>query len=512
MKENYAIQFKNITKKFGNLVANDKININVEQNKIHAIIGENGAGKSTLMNQLFGLLSPTSGRIFINGNAVNIESPNMANELGLSMVHQHFQLVGNHSVLENVILDNKEKNPLKPIDFKYARNKLIQVSSKYNLDINPDQLVKKTSVGVQQRIEILKMLYRGADILIFDEPTAMLTPQEIDGLLRLFIDLKKQGKTIIFISHKLNEIKSVADNGTVIRRGKVVKNFKVKSTSIDKMAEWMVGRKLVPVKNNYKNTSDNKVLEIKNLYTRKYSNSRVYGIKDINLDIFAGEILAIAGVEGNGQLELVNSIFGLQKVSKGSITFYSEKNEPITLKSGNVNQRYLNNISLVPEDRYKYAMLSQQNLFINAIMQTYKFRPYQKFGFLFKRPRNKYALDIINTFDVRGSKAGTAIIGELSGGNQQKFIMGREILRNNRLTILFQPTRGLDIGAIEFIHKKSLEEKAKGNAVLLVSYDLGEVISISDRIAVLNSGNLINVTSTKNTTREEIGKWMAGVK
>lgn len=512
MKYIYAIETKKITKKFSNTIANDNISFKVKKGTIHAIVGENGAGKSTLMNQLFGLLMPTSGEIHINGKRVNISNPNVANEFGLSMVHQHFQLVQNHSILENIILGDEKSKSLMPIDYRRASQKLLNISKKYNLQIDPNAIVKKVSVGMQQRIEIMKMLYRGADILIFDEPTAMLIPQEIEGLLKLFLDLKKKGKTIIFISHKLQEVKNVAEEATVIRKGKVVGSVKVKTTSIEKMAELMVGRKLVHVKNNNDIKFGRNLLSIKNLSVKHHSNPKILGLKNFSIDVKEGEILAIAGVEGNGQSELINAIFGLQKWSKGRIELLSKNNEIIDLKNGNIKSRYDNDFSFVPEDRYKYAMLRNETLFTNVILQTFRKRPFQFLGFLRRGPKIELTKNIIKEFDVRGSMGGSTIIGELSGGNQQKFIFGREMTRKHKVIILFQPTRGLDIGAIEFIHKKIIEEKLKGNAVILVSYELNEVMALADRIAVLSQGELIKVSNAKGITKEKIGKWMAGVK
>ena len=517
MEEKYAIKFLNITKNFGNLVANDNISLKVKIGFIHGLIGENGAGKSTLMNQLFGLLKPTSGEIIVDGKKVSISNPNIASELGLSMAHQHFQLVENHSILENVILGDVVNDLVKPIDYQKSRMKLVNISKKYKLKINPNLIVKKASIGMQQRIEILKMLYKGAKVLIFDEPTAMLTPQEIDSLLNLFVYLKKKGKTIIFISHKLHEVKKVADEATVIRKGKVIKTFNVKTTSTTKMAEMMVGRKLIEVKNLSAYNPGKTLLEIKNISVKHKSNPKALGLKNFSLNIKEGEIVAIAGVEGNGQIELVNAIFGLAKLTQGKIMIWTKNKKTnnyhmTQLKNGNVRQRYDLKLSFVPEDRYKFAMLTKENLFQNVILQSFRKKPYQKWGFLVRKPKIDWTTKIINEFDVRGSKGGFSVIGELSGGNQQKFIVGREMTRMHKLIILFQPTRGLDIGAIEFIHQKMLEEKAKRNAVLLVSYELSEVMALADRVAVVNQGNLINVAQIKGLNRELIGKWMAGIR
>ena len=517
MKKAYAIEFKNITKNFGSVIANKNISFQVQTGQIHTIIGENGAGKTTLMNQLFGLIKPTSGSILIDGKKQSITSPNIASELGLSMVHQHFQLVANHSVLENIVLGDVVNQTVKPIDYKRARIKLMQVSNQYNLQIDPSLLVKKTSVSMQQRIEILKMLYKGARILIFDEPTAMLTPTEIEGLLQLFLDLKNQGKTIIFISHKLKEIKKVADWATVIRKGEVVKSFSLKDTSISEIATMMVGRKLVAIKNQSLNKPGLQLLKIKNITVKNDSQPKLLGLKDFSLEIRQGEIVAIAGVEGNGQLELVNALFGLQKLVKGQIQILaqnrkSKQSQMQVIPNGNVKARYDFGMALVPENRHKYAILANQNLYTNAILQLFRKQPYSYLTFLLRKPKVAWTKQIVTEFDVRGARNGAALMSELSGGNQQKFIIGREMTKSHKLIIFFQPTRGLDIGAIEFVHQKILQEKQNGNGILLVSYELSEIMALADRIAVLNQGKLVNIANAKTVTREKIGEWMAGVK
>lgn len=504
----YAIEMLGVTKKFGNFVANDDITLRVKQGEIHALIGENGAGKSTLMNQLFGLLQPTMGSIKINGNVSLIENPNAAAKLGLGMVHQHFQLVDNHTVVENIVLGRENVKTLQPVDFASARRKIIKLSNQYNLDINPDAFIKNMTVGQQQKVEILKMLYSGAKILIFDEPTAMLTPQEIDGLLEMFETFKKSGKTIVFISHKMVEIKEAADSATIIRKGKWVGTVDVNKTSIEKLAEMMVGRKLESIKNNSKKKpGDAPLLSLKSVTAKHFSNPKAFGLKNVTFDVRPGEVVAIAGVEGNGQTELAYAISGIQKPTMGSIEL---DGKDITRAS--VKKRITGGMSFLPEDRYKHAMYSNQTLFNNAIMQLFDKKPFSIFGFMTKRKRNEWTRKIIKDFDVRGADNGFSVIKSLSGGNQQKFIAGREMSRDHKLLILFQPTRGLDIGAIEYLHEKILEEKEQGKGILLISYDLNEILSLSDRVVVLSGGDQIQTAETKKVNKEQLGKWMGGAK
>lgn len=504
----YSIEMLNVTKKFGTFVANKDITFKVKKGEIHALIGENGAGKSTMMNQLFGLLQPTSGTIKINGQKALIDNPNVASSLGLGMVHQHFQLVDNHTVVENIVLGQEKVRAFQPIDIKTARLKLIALSTKYNLGIDPDKYIKDLSVGQQQKVEILKMLYSGAEILIFDEPTAMLTPDEIIGLLEVFRTFKKNNKTIVFISHKMNEIKDVADSATVIRKGEFIGTVDVANTTIQKMSEMMVGRKLVEVKNSSKvDPKAESILDIKNLTAKHFSDPRALGLKDISFDVKAGEIVAIAGVEGNGQTELAYAISGIQKPTIGKITL---NNTDITKSS--VRKRNNLGLSFLPEDRYKHAMYSKQTLFNNAIMQLFYKKPFSMFGFMTKRKKIEWTREIVNNFDVRGAANGSSIIGSLSGGNQQKFIAGREMSREHNFLMLFQPTRGLDIGAIEYLQTKILEEKQQGKGILLISFDLNEILALSDRVVVLSGGELINIAKTSEVTKEQLGKWMGGAK
>lgn len=507
-KMEYAIEMLNITKKFGHLTANDNITLKIQKNEIHALIGENGAGKSTLMNQLFGLLSPTSGTIKINGKVVLMSNPNVATNNGLGMVHQHFQLIDTHTVLENILLGKEGTKLGQPINFRAARTKLLQLSKMYNLDIDPDTEIRDLTVGQQQKVEILKMLYSGAEILIFDEPTAMLTPQEIEGLLEIFRTFKKKGKTIVFISHKMNEIKDVADNFTVIRRGAWVGTKSVASSTIKDMSEMMVGRQLVEIKNNSTTKKGMAtVLDVKGINVKHFSNPQALGLKNATFDVKAGEIVAIAGVEGNGQTELAYAISGIQKPISGSIQINGK-----TVTRSSTRKRYQAGLSFLPEDRYKHAMFAKQNLFSNFIMQRFHKKPFSKFGILLGNQKEKQTRAAIKQFDVRGANEGLAIIGSLSGGNQQKFIAAREMTKDHSLLMLFQPTRGLDIGAIEYLHSKILEEKAEGKAVLLISYDLGEIMSLADRIVVVSGGDVINVVNAKDVTRNQLGKWMGGAK
>lgn len=505
-KNQLAIKLSGITKQFPGVLANDNIDLEVEKGEVHALIGENGAGKSTLMSILFGHLQPTSGTIEINGKKRVLKGPDDANNLGLGMVHQHFKLVDTYTVLENIVLGSEPTKLKYFVSLKNARIKLNTIAEKYNLRIDPDMLIQNSTVGQQQRTEILKILYNESDILIFDEPTAVLTPQEIEGFLETIKNFKKLGKTVIIITHKLDEVKAVADRATVIRRGQKIATVDVKTATTTKMAELMVGRKLVSIKNKpTKNPNAKTILKMSNVNVKHHDKKGVLGLKNFNLDIKEGEIVAIAGVEGNGQLELANAISGLQKYS-GNITFNG-----VSLNNKSIKYRNLNKMSFVPEDRYKYAMVEQLDLNDNAVFKKYWKQPFAKYGFINKSRVNKYAMEIIEKFDVRGARAGYATIGSLSGGNQQKMIVGREMTEEHNLIILFQPTRGLDIGAIEFIHSQIIKEKEAGKAVLLISYELSEVMAMADKIVVVNAGNKVAEVVNKDISRNEIGLMMAGI-
>lgn len=506
MEENkYAVEMENITMIFNKtIVANDDVNLKVKKGEIHALVGENGAGKSTLMSILFGMYEPTAGNIKINGKTEFITNPVKANRLGIGMVHQHFKIVDIFPLWQNIALGDEIDIAKTFTNSKKIKEEISEIMHKYNLTVDLNQIAGHATVGAQQRAEILKILYRSADILVFDEPTAVLTPQEIDGLLEVMLELKKDGKTIILITHKMAEIEKVADSATVIRRGKSIQTFDMKKTSVSELAEAMVGRKVVEVKNKYLPSKENVVLEMKNVSMKKISNPKVIGLKNFNLQIKAGEIVAIAGVEGNGQQEIACAITGLEKVNSGQILI-----KGVEITKASIDDRYKKyKISHIPEDRHKYGLVLDENIINNMVLQDVSSPEYSKFGILKRSAIQAHAQEIIQSYDVRGAEQGFAISRQLSGGNQQKAIVGREILRPHDLIVIFQPTRGLDIGSIEYIHSEILRDKEKGAAILLISYELSEVMALADKIVVVNSGNLINTISGKGAVREEIGKLM----
>ncbi|ATZ18403.1 ribose/galactose ABC transporter ATP-binding protein [Williamsoniiplasma somnilux] len=506
----YAIEMEKITKSFlgGSIIANKDVDISVKRGEIHALVGENGAGKSTLMSILFGLYQPTSGIIKVNGKEVVITNPIKANKLGIGMVHQHFKLVDVNTVWENIALGSEITTAGFILNKNKIKTELTEIMNKYNLHVDLEAKIEKISVGMQQRVEILKILYRKADILVFDEPTAVLTPQQIDGLLNVMLDLKKDGKTIIFISHKIDEIKRVADTATVIRRGKKIVDINVSDVKGNEIAEAMVGRKLVEIKNPHTKPLTNvPLLEVLNLTVKKASNPKINGLETFNLVVRPGEIVAVAGVEGNGQKELVEAITGLSKATSGGVLF-----KEINVLDGNIAQRYDLGMSHIPEDRHKYGMLLDFTVQDNIVSQEINKIPFSKFGIINKRAISRYAQSVIKDFDVRGSRNGSAIARGLSGGNQQKVVVGREMRKEHDLLVVVQPTRGLDIGAIEYIHSEILKEKAEGKGILLVSYELNEVMALADRIVVLNDGKLVGEIAGADAKKEYIGALMAGQK
>lgn len=498
----HVIEMIGIRKEFPGIVANDNITLQVEEGEIHAILGENGAGKSTLMSILFGLYHADRGVIKVRGKEVHIKSPNDAFNLGIGMVHQHFQLVRNFTVAENIIL-GKEGGFV--YDIKSASKKIKEISEKYGLAVEPDMVIEDITVGMQQRVEILKMLYRDADILIFDEPTGVLTPQEIDELMQIMHNLVAEGKSIILITHKLDEIKAVANRCTVIRRGKFIGVVDVKSTSVEEMAAMMVGRP-VNFKVDKKPCSlGNTVLEIKNLNVMNAK--KVLGVKDFSLSISAGEIVGLAGVDGNGQSELIEAITGLRNVESGEIIF---KGENITHLS--IEKRNEMGLGHIPEDRQVRGLILGAPLTTNMVIKEFYKPRFSSHGILKFDEINEYSKEIVEKFDVRSGEGIDSFAGKLSGGNQQKAIIGREITADPDLLIAVQPTRGLDVGAIEFIHKELVAQRDKGKAVLLVSFELDEIFNLSDRIAVINAGQLIDIVNTKETDEHKIGLMMAGIK
>ncbi len=501
----YVIEMLNITKEFPGIKANDNVTLQVNKGEIHALLGENGAGKSTLMSILFGLYQPDKGVIKVNGNEVQIKNPNDANDLGIGMVHQHFKLVHNFTVAENIILgrEETEKGLLK---LNEAVEKIKNLSEKYQLRIDPNAYISDISVGMQQRVEILKMLFRDSDILIFDEPTAVLTPQEIEELMKIMKELVNEGKSIILITHKLNEIKKVADRCSVLRKGKYIGTVDVKDVSMEQMAEMMVGRKINFTVDKEKANPGKVIFSVKNLNLLSPDLNR-FLLKDISFDVKKGEILCVAGIEGNGQSELVKAITGLIPHKSGK--FYLN-DQDITDK--NIRNKTLAGIGHIPEDRHKYGLVLDYNLAENLIIQTYFSDELQSKGFLKFRSIYKHAKDLINRFDIRSGKGPYTKARSMSGGNQQKAIIAREIDREPDLLIAVQPTRGLDVGAIEYIHKELIKHRDSGKAVLLVSLELDEVMNLSDRIIVMYEGEIVADLDPDKTNENELGLYMAGSK
>ena len=498
----YVIEMIGIRKEFPGVVANDDITLQVREGEIHAILGENGAGKSTLMSILFGLYHADRGTIRIRGREVSIKNPNDAFALGIGMVHQHFQLVHNFSVAENIIL-GKEGGFV--YNIRKASERIKEISERYGLSIEPEMVIEDITVGMQQRVEILKMLYRDADILIFDEPTAVLTPQEIEELMQIMRNLAAEGKSIILITHKLEEIKAVADRCTIIRRGKLIGVVDVKEASPAEMAAMMVGRPVSFTVEKAPASIGEPILEIRNLSVM--SARHVLGVKDFSLSVHRGEIVGIAGVDGNGQSELVEAITGLRRIESGSILFKGQDISGISIRKRNEL-----GMGHIPEDRQKRGLILGASLTDNMVIKEFYKDGFSHRGILDYPRIQDYAEEIIAKFDVRSGEGADSLAGKLSGGNQQKAIIGREIESNPDLLIAVQPTRGLDVGAIEFIHSQLVKERDNGKAVLLVSFELDEIFNLSDRIAVINSGHLIDVVDTDKTDVNAVGLMMAGIK
>lgn len=513
----YAIEILNITKEFSGFYANKDITLKVKKGTVHALIGENGAGKSTLMSIIFGLYSPTSGTIKVDGNAVVIKDPNQASDMGIGMVHQHFKLVDAYTNLQNIVLGSEFVKPGGFLDLKKARIKIEAFQKKYKLNFDLDQKTSESTVSTQQKVEIMKMLYRDADILIFDEPTAVLTPFEIEELLKVIIELKENGKTIIFISHKLWEIKKIADEATIIRHGRVVKHYdNLDDVQPEQIAADMVGRTIVESKNENHNFSSEVAFELKNINFNK--------LKNVNLKVHKGEILAIAGIEGNGQEDIEKIIIGMNKPSSGEIII-NNRNGLKDITKFNVKKKNKEFISIIPADRHKHGLVLDFNINDNSIIrqiddkETYVCKNKivnkinQNFSFFInQKNKQEFTNEIIEKYDVRGAKEGYALARSLSGGNQQKAIVGREILSEHDFILIIQPTRGLDVGAINYIHDQIIEDKNKGKAILLISFELDEIFALADTIAVINNGEIVENKSISSYTREEIGMYMAGKK
>ena len=501
MAHENVIEMREITKIFGEFVANDKINLELRKGEIHALLGENGAGKSTLMNMLAGLLEPTSGEIVVNGKSEKLDSPSKAASLGIGMVHQHFMLVEAFTVAENIILGSEVTNK-GVLDLKKANADILELSERYGLAVDPTAKVADISVGAQQRVEILKTLYRGADILIFDEPTAVLTPAEILELMDIMKTLVKEGKSIILITHKLDEIRAVADRVTVIRRGKSIQTVSIEGATNKDLAEMMVGRSVSFVTEKEEAQPKEVVLQISDLVVNE--NRGVPAVKELSIDVRAGEIVGIAGIDGNGQSELIQAITGLRKVKSGSIKIKGQ--EVVGLSSRKITEM---NVSHVPEDRHRDGLVLEMMLSENIALQTYYKEPLSKNGVLNYNQINSYARKLMEEFDVRAANE-IVPASALSGGNQQKAIIAREVDRNPDLLIVSQPTRGLDVGAIEYIHKRLIGERDKGKAVLVVSFELDEILNLSDRIAVIHDGKIQGIVKPSETNKQELGILMAG--
>jgi len=502
----YAIEMLNITKKFPGIIANDNVTLQLKKGEIHALLGENGAGKSTLMSVLFGLYQQEEGIIKKDGKEVKINNPNDANDLGIGMVHQHFKLVECFSVLDNIIMGvEPTKNGF--LAKNEAREKVMALSEKYGLHVDPDALIEDITVGMQQRTEILKMLYRENEILIFDEPTAVLTPQEIEELMQIMKNLRAEGKSILFISHKLAEIMAVADRCSVLRKGKYIGTVETKDTTVEQLSAMMVGRNVNFHVDKKPAVPGDVILEVNGLtVASKVHNNNA--VKNVSLKVRHGEIVCIAGIDGNGQTEFVYGLSGLEPLVSGSITY---KGNDITKTS--IRERSTMGISHIPEDRHKHGLVLDYSLEDNFVLQRY-FEPEftTKSGFLRKDNIRSYAEKLIDEYDVRSSQGPISTARSMSGGNQQKAIIGREIDRNPELLLAVQPTRGLDVGAIESVHKQLVRIRDEGNAVLLVSLELDEVMDVSDRILVMYEGEIVGELDPKKTTQEELGLYMAGAK
>lgn len=509
MSEEYIVEMRHITKRFPGIVANDDVTLQIKKGEIFALLGENGAGKSTLMSMLFGMYEPDEGEIYVRGKKEKINSPSYASSLNIGMVHQHFKLVSNYTIAENIVMGME---PIKKIaglfpvvDMKKANHDIAELSKQYGLEVNPTQVIETTNVSTQQRVEILKMLYREAEILIFDEPTAVLTPQEIEFLLKIIRGLRDAGKTIILITHKLEEIKQVADRCAILNRGKLIDVLDVKTTSTRTMANLMVGRTVnFEVEKEAPKFGD-VVLDVKNLTVKNEDKFDV--VKNVSFSIHAGEVFAIAGVSGNGQVEIADAIAGLLKTDSGSIVLNGRDitHEPIRTRTEA-------GISYIPEDRQSYGLVMDFSLEENMAMKTYYKEPFCKKGILQQKEFTKYSDQLIEEYDVRSGQGSATIVRSMSGGNQQKAIIAREVELASPLMIFVQPTRGLDIGAIENIHRQIIGERDKGRAILLISLELDEIMNCADTIGVIYNGQLNKIAPASELTTSQVGEFMMGVK
>ncbi len=502
----YVIEMNHIRKEFPGIVANDDITLQLKKGEIHALLGENGAGKSTLMSVLFGLYQPEAGEIKKDGKVVEIHDPNDATALGIGMVHQHFKLVDVFTVLDNIILGAETTDKLGFLKKKEAREKVIALSERYGLKVDVDAKVEDITVGMQQRVEILKMLYRDNDILIFDEPTAVLTPQEIDELMEIMREFAREGKSILFITHKLNEIMAVSDRVTVLRKGKYIGTVNTQNTNKQELSNMMVGRPVQLEIHKKDAVPGETVLDVRNLTvpSKIHKNDAVRGV---SFQVHKGEILCIAGIDGNGQTELIHGLTGLEKASAGKITLCGED-----ISNASIRKRSRAGMAHIPEDRHKHGLVLGYTLEQNLVLQKYKEPRFQNHGFIRFGEVRKYAEKLIEEYDVRSGQGPITIARSMSGGNQQKAIIARELDRDEPLVVAVQPTRGLDVGAIEHIHAQLVAERDEGKAILLVSLELDEVLGLSDRILVIYEGELVGELDPKHTTPEELGLYMSGAK
>ncbi|MCI1735787.1 MAG: ABC transporter ATP-binding protein [Bacilli bacterium] len=496
---------KNITRTFGSLVANDNITLTFKKGEIHALLGENGAGKSTLMSILFGLIPPTSGQIFLNGKEVHVKDPTHANQLGIGMVHQHFMLVDCFTGLENIILGH-EDTKLGFVRYREAVQKCNSLMNQYGLHVDLNKKISDMSVSMQQKVEILKMLYRDSNILIFDEPTAVLTEMEIEDLMKIILKLKSEGKTILFISHKLNEVKQISDRITILRKGKDIGTYLTTDLDNEQMAELMVGKHISFTTEKSEAKPTDTVLEIKHLSVKK-ADSRKLAVNDFSLQVRKGEIIAIAGIDGNGQDEIVEAITGLSKAKSGQILF---NGEDITRSS--IRQRNEKGVNHIPADRHRYGLVLDYNVMYNLILEQVHTSHFSHWGILKRKEIESYADTLIEKYDVRSSLGSYTLTRSMSGGNQQKVIVAREIERHGDLLLAVQPTRGLDVGAIENIHKEIVKVRDSGKAVLLVSLEIDEIFDLADTIYTIYEGHITGKFSPKETTFKEIGLYETGAK
>lgn len=503
--DNYIIEMLHITKEFPGIIANDDITLRLKKGEVHALLGENGAGKSTLMSVLFGLYQPEKGEIRKNGQVVKINNPNDANDLGIGMVHQHFKLVEIFTVLENIIL-GVEPTKMGFLQKKEAREKVMALSEKYGLKVDPDALIEEISVGMQQRVEILKMLYRDNEILIFDEPTAVLTPQEIDELMNIMRRFADEGKSILFITHKLNEIMSVADRCTVLRKGQYIGTVDIKDTNKEELSRMMVGRDITFKVEKEDAKPGDVVLSVKGVTVPSKLHSG-NSVKDVSFEVRAGEIVCLAGIDGNGQTEFVSALTGLEKMSGGEILLGGKD-----ITKATIRERSKAGMSHIPEDRHKFGLVLDYTLEENLVLQRYWEPQFQNHGFIKKDEVRAYAEKLIDQYDVRSGQGPITKVRSMSGGNQQKAIIGRELDKQHNLLVAVQPTRGLDVGAIEYIHKQIVNMRDQGKAVLLVSLELDEVMNVSDRILVMYEGEVVGELDPKTTTVQELGLYMSGAK